>query len=414
MQSRKRYKIVAIKSIIIFFGFLLLVKYASEFSLVDLIPVALYALAVFGSRLLDIRLPQGGRINIDVAVVLAAIMLFKLPVVVMAVAVGTVLAEMIRHFKQALGSAAYPLSVKLISALIASNVYYAMGGDSGTVSPFAGILPILSLCLVYSILDLAFDQLRIVLRRGTPVLPALVSATKFLGPIYLSLSTLGILLAVMNEGMGFWSLPLFFLPLLVARNSFKSFLDIRGVYRKTVEALANAIEAQNPRRHGHGRRVASYSVDIAKELGIYGHELESIGYAAILHDIGMLGVDEDSLDQLLEQVSSRSGDAPHAMIGAEVIEQVDFLYNSADMIRKHHIPYDRIRRQDDVGLGSRIINVASHFDKLTKGELLEERLSSYQALNKIKKEQGIMFDPKVVRALANVLRKQGKFIGNAV
>jgi response regulator RpfG family c-di-GMP phosphodiesterase len=149
-------------------------------------------------------------------------------------------------------------------------------------------------------------------------------------------------------------------------------------------------------------------------MGIYGRELELIGYAAILHDIGMLGVDEDSLDQLLEQVSSRSGDAPHAMIGAEVVEQVDFLFDAADMIRKHHMPYDRIRRQDDIKVGSRIINVASHFDKLTRGDVHEERLTSYQALGKIKKEQGIMFDPKVVRALINVLRKQGKLVENAV
>jgi hypothetical protein len=414
LQSRKQFKLVAIKSIVMITGLALLGRYVPEFTTSNAIPAVLYIFAVSISRLLDIRLPQGGKINIDIAVVLAAIMLFELPVVIVAVAVGTILSEMVRQFKQAIGTAAYPLSVKLITVFIASSAYYAVGGVPGTISPFSGILPITILCVAYSIFDLAFDQLKIVLRRGTPAIPALISAVKFLGPVYLSLSALGILLAVMNEGMGLWSLPLFFLPLLVTRNSFKSFLDIRNVYRKTVEALANAIEAQNPKRHGHGRRVANYSVDIAKELGIYGRELELIGYAAILHDIGMLGVDEDSLDQLLEQVSSQSGDAPHAIIGAEVVEQVDFLFDAADMIRKHHVPYDRIRRQDDVKIGSRIINVASHFDKMTRGELPEERLSYYKALNRIKKEQGIMFDPRVVRALVNVLRKQDKLAENTV
>jgi hypothetical protein len=395
-------------------GLALIAWYAPEFSASDAVPAALFTLALAASRLLDIKLPQGGLINVDIAVVLAAIMLFNLPVVIVTVAIGTLLAELIKDVKRAFGVALYPLSIRLITVYIASSVYYGAGGIPGKVDPFSGVLSIAVLCVAFSLLDLAFDQLRIVIRRGTPVLLALMSAGKFLGPIYASLSALGILLAVMNKGMGYWGLPLFFLPLAVTRNSFKSYLDIRNVYRKTVEALANAIEAQNPKRHGHGRRVASYSVDIAKEMGIYGRELELIGYAAILHDIGMLGVDEDSLDQLLEQVSSQSGDAPHAIIGAEVVEQVDFLFDAADMIRKHHVPYDRIRRQDDVKIGARIINVASHFDKLTRGDVHEERLTSYQALNRIKKEQGIMFDPKVVRALINVLRKQGKMIENAV
>ncbi|MBI4734017.1 MAG: HD domain-containing protein, partial [Rubrobacteridae bacterium] len=311
---------------------------------------------------------------------------------------------MIRRFRQAIGTATYPIAVKVITIYVAAQMYYLTGGVPGTILPFSSVVPLTILCVSYSILDLSFDQLRLVLRRGTPLISALVSAAKFLSPIYLSLSALGILLSVMYEGMSYWSLSLFFIPLMVTRTTFKSYLDIRNVYRKTVEALANAIEAQNPKRHGHGRRVAGYAVDIAKELGIYGRELELIGYAAVLHDIGMLGVDEDSLDQLLEQVSSRSGDAPHAIIGAEVVEQVDFLFDAADMIRKHDVPYDRIRRQDDVKIGARIINVASHFDKLTRGEVPGERLTYLQALSRIKKEQGIMFDPRVVRAFSNVLR----------
>ena len=184
----------------------------------------------------------------------------------------------------------------------------------------------------------------------------------------------------------------------------------RNVYRKTIEALANAIEAQNPNRHGHGRRVANYSVDIAKEIGVHGRELELIGYAALLHDIGMLGVDEDSLDHLLEQASSQSGEAPHALIGAEVVEQVDFLKDAADMVRKHHYPIDRLKSPDEIPVGARIINVASNFDKLTRSDNPDERLTAYQAISRMKKDQGMKFDPKVVRALIDILRKQGRLM----
>ena len=176
------------------------------------------------------------------------------------------------------------------------------------------------------------------------------------------------------------------------------------------QALANAIEAQNPHRRGHGQRVANYAVDMAKEAGLHGRELELIGYAALLHDIGMLGVDEDSLDHILEQISARGGEAPHAIIGSEILEQVDFLKDAAEMVRKHHSPMGKARRIDNIPIGARIINVASHFDKLTKADTPDERLTAYQAISKIKKEQGITFDPKAVRALINVLRKQGKLM----
>jgi hypothetical protein len=414
LQLKKQYKTVTIKSIVVLAGIGLFAAQLPNISADQMIPTLLFTLAVFICRLLDIKLPQGGRINTDTALLLAAIMLYELPTIMTAIVVGTILSEMVRHFRKAIGTATYPIAVKLITVYVSAQIYYLAGGIPGVILPFSAVVPLTILCVTYSVLDLLFDQLRIVLRRGTPLVSSVVSAGKFLSPIYLSLSALGILLSVMYEVMNYWSLPLFFVPLVVTRGSFKSYLDIRNVYRKTVDALVNAIEAQNPKRHGHGRRVAGHAVDIAKELGIYGRELELIGYASVLHDIGMLGVDEDSLDQLLENVSSQSGDAPHAIIGAEVVEQVDFLYEAADMIRKHHVPYDRIRRQDDVKIGARIINVASHFDKLTRGEIPGERLTYYQALGRIKKEQGIMFDPRVVRAFSNVLRKQGKLYENAV
>jgi putative nucleotidyltransferase with HDIG domain len=381
-----------------------------RFSTAHIMSVAVFAVAVATSRLLDVRLPQGGKLHIDTAVIIASIVLFPFTDVIVIIISGILVAMLIKQVSFELGSAAYPLSLKIITAFMAAYMFYTIGGRPGNVEPVFGIVSLALLCVVYSIVDLGFDQLTIAIRRGTPYFPGLVSSAKFLGPIYLSLSSLGVLLATMYKGMGYWSLVLFFVPLLVTRLSFKSYLDIRKVYRKTIEALSNAIEAQNSKRSGHGRRVANYSVDIAKELGIHGRELELIGYAALLHDIGMLGVDEDSLDQLLENVSARSGEAPHAIIGAEVVEQVDFLQDAADMVRKHHIPYDKVRRTDVVPLGARIINVASRFDRLTKTDSSADRLTPYQAISNIKGDQGITFDPKVVRALVNLLKKRGKLM----
>lgn len=380
------------------------------FSFSHVVTACLFAAAVMASRLLDVQLPQGGKLHIDTAVIIASILLFPLPDTLVIVTVGILASMLLRRIKFGFVDVFYPLTLRVLTTFVSTYLFYTVGGETGRIEPLYGLTSLVILCIVYSIVDLGFDQLTISVNRGTPYIPAFLSSTRFLAPTYLALSSLGVLLAIMYKGMAYWSLPLFFLPLLVTRLSFKSFLDIRNVYRKTIEALANAIEAQNPRRRGHGQRVANYSIDIAKELGIHGRELELIGYAALLHDIGMLGVDEDSLDHLLEQVSARDGEAPHAIIGAEIVEQVDFLKDAADMVRKHHVPIDKARRLNDIPVGARIINVASHFDKLTKSDVPEERLTAYQAISRIKKEQGIRFDPKAVRALINILRKQGKLM----
>lgn len=391
-------------------GLAVLVYFLPGFSAGHILPVLLFAAALAGSRLLDIQLPQGGKLHIDMTVIIASIILFPLPDTLAIILIGIIASTVIKKFKIDFARNAFPLSLKINAAFASAYVFYYVGGRPGKVEPLYGLLSLLIACGVYILIDLGLDQLTIAFKKGTPYIPGFVSAIRFLGPIYLSLSSIGMLLALMYRGMGYWSLIVFFLPLSVARLSFKSFLDIRNVYRKTIEALANAIEAQNPSRHGHGRRVANYSIDIAKEIGIHGRELELIGYAALLHDIGMLGVDEDSLDQLLEQTSSQSGEAPHAIMGAEVMEQVDFLKDAADMVRKHHFPIDRAKSPEDIPIGARIINAASYFDKLTRGDNFEEKLTSYQAISRMKKDQGMNFDPKVIRALINVLRKQGKLM----
>ncbi|HZD60255.1 MAG TPA: HD domain-containing phosphohydrolase [Anaerolineae bacterium] len=398
------------QTIVIFLGLLVLAFFLPKFSTGRLMAASLFAVAITVSRLLDIQLPQGGRLHIDTAVIIASILLFPLSTTLVAIVVGVIASMLVKRADSGFSDVAYPLSLKILTAFLATYLFNLIGGEVGKIEPIYGLVSLLVLCAAYSLIDIGFDQLTISINRARPFTSAFFFAVRFLAPIYMSLSFLGVLLAIMYKGSGYWSLALFFLPLLVTRLSFKYFLDIRNVYRRTIEALTNAIEAQNPRRRGHGQRVARYAIDIAKELGIHGRELELIGYAALLHDIGMLGIDDDSLDHLLEQVSARNGEAPHALVGAEIIEQVDFLKDAADMVHKHHFPIDKASRPSDIPLGARIINVASHFDKLTRSDVPGERLTAYQAISKIKKDQGIVFDPKVVRALIHTLRRQGKLM----
>ena len=164
-------------------------------------------------------------------------------------------------------------------------------------------------------------------------------------------------------------------------------------------------------RKGHAERVMDYSIGIARELGMSGSELEKIAYAALLHDLGKLGLDKDSLDSLLESKSSWNGESPHAIIGAEILEQVDFLCEASRIVRLHHEPFagGNIKR-DEVPMRARIINVASRYDELTTAESTSERLNLSQAVTKLKKEQGLSYDPQIIRALIGLLQRRGEIL----
>ena len=211
--------------------------------------------------------------------------------------------------------------------------------------------------------------------------------------------------------MRWWSLLFFAFPLLLTRHAFQLNLNIRRTYHHTIRALSRAIEAQAPNRQGHAERVTDYAVGIARELGVQGEDLKKIAYAALLHDLGKLGLDEDSLDSLLESKSSWNGESPHAIVGAEILEQVDFLQDASKIVRFHHEPFSgNAIEQDGLPIGARIINVASRFDELTTAESADERLNFSQAIARLKKDQGLSFDPQVIRALIGLLQRRGEML----
>ena len=112
-----------------------------------------------------------------------------------------------------------------------------------------------------------------------------------------AIGLLGIIVAFAYNNYGIGSVVLFFVPLLLARYSFKLYVDMRKNYMETVKALINAVEAKDPYTSGHASRVGTYAVEIGKELGLSTLELDKMRNAALLHDIGKIGVDDRILNK---------------------------------------------------------------------------------------------------------------------
>ncbi len=393
---------------------------ATEARAVDLSEVSLLALVVFMIivaliRIADVELPQGDRVTLDAAIVVATALLFAQPAVLIIAAGGIIIAEVSRDQSSGFKKILLPVAQRSIIIFVASlwmGGRYVTASDPDRTLNLLGpdLIWALALCVTFFVLEIVFDQFSMSQRRSLPFTPAFLGSLTLIGPVYFSLASIGILMSIMYPSMELWGVFLFGLPLVVVHYSFELVLSIKNTYRHTISALTRAIQVEDYHQRSHSERVADLSINIGRELGFHGERLESLGYAALLHDIGKLGLDIDSFDALLDSKRADDGIVPHAQIGAEILEQVEFLEQFADIVRKHHLPYrggpDADRRHP---LEARIVALANYFDQLTQTALAERRLTSNQAVARIKKES-FNFDPKVIRALINVLKRQQRLV----
>lgn len=173
----------------------------------------------------------------------------------------------------------------------------------------------------------------------------------------------------------------------------------------TLQALSATVDARDTYTAGHSRRVREYTIAIAAELAIEGAELENLAQAALLHDIGKIGVPDavllkDGPLTPLEQLAMQS----HADAGARIIERLGYLDEVVPVIRHHHERmdghgYPAGLSEDEIPLGARIVHVADAFDALTTRRVYREARSFDEALAEIRRGAGTDFCPACVEAL---------------
>lgn len=184
--------------------------------------------------------------------------------------------------------------------------------------------------------------------------------------------------------------------------------SLAEVYRDTAEALACAIAAKDSFEQHHVKRVKAICELIGQALNLSENELDGIRIAALVHDVGKLGVPEYILLKPGPLDSEEFGRMRnHTTIGAKILERVSYPWNIADMVRHHHEKYDGSGYPDhlagsDIPIGSRIISIAEVYDSLVSDRCYKSGWSHDQAVEHIKKLSGVHFDPDVVTAFLEV------------
>jgi HD-GYP domain-containing protein (c-di-GMP phosphodiesterase class II) len=173
--------------------------------------------------------------------------------------------------------------------------------------------------------------------------------------------------------------------------------------------LLRSIEAHNPGSAGHAIRVCRLAREIARMFPLPGRAITTITAAALLHDIGKLAIDAEILRKPGSLTDAeRATMRLHVPAGVRLVRAIPALCRAAVLIRASHewlngAGYPRGLRGDAIPLGSRIITVADAFDALTHARVYHTPLSPAHAVAQLKRSAGSQFDPRVLRALGQIV-----------
>ncbi|MHB8761903.1 MAG: HD-GYP domain-containing protein [Coriobacteriia bacterium] len=206
--------------------------------------------------------------------------------------------------------------------------------------------------VAYAMLDLTTVSVQQSITVGSTLRTALPSLVKPLGAVYVVQVPLSAVVLRLHD-LSWWPFAVAVLLAIILQNSFSLYLRIRRAYTETIGALASAAELDRPSDSGHAQRVSDLSVAVGRRLGLSRGELERVGYAALLHDVGRLGVG-----------AAEAGDA-HLRRGAEIVARIPFLADVAPLIF-----WSRDERCAVPPIGWMIVITCSRYDqlKLESGE----------------------------------------------
>ncbi|MER7516114.1 HD domain-containing protein [Streptomyces sp. NPDC126499] len=233
---------------------------------------------------------------------------------------------------------------------------------------------------------------------GTPVPygPLLRDELRALLGIGSAVCATGAVMALGVAAAGLWALPVFAVPLLLAQVSFRRYAAVRTTNRETIASLARATEVAGCTPPGHARRVAALSRAVGRELGLSGHKLAVLEYAALMHDIGQLSL-VDPVPGGATALLPADEQRRIALLGGAVVRQTGVPAAVAVVVERQADPY---REQP---LPARIVRAVNAYDDLAAGSAG----GGLDALEHLRLGTARDYHPEVVESLARVLARGG-------
>lgn len=185
--------------------------------------------------------------------------------------------------------------------------------------------------------------------------------------------------------------------------------DMESSYLQTVTALANAIEAKDPYTRGHTERVSKICMTIGDALLLSSREKERLRFAAILHDVGKIGISKDLLWKPIG-LDDREADSiqTHPDKGIQILRPIIFLRPLLAAIRHHHERFDGTGypsklKGKEIPFQARVLSIADAWDAMLSNRPYRQALSVEVAAQELRNNAGTQFDPEIVEVFLKTL-----------
>jgi HD-GYP domain-containing protein (c-di-GMP phosphodiesterase class II) len=187
--------------------------------------------------------------------------------------------------------------------------------------------------------------------------------------------------------------------------------DLRASYDSIVSVLCAALDLRDNVTTGHARRLSEIASVVAWQMGLRKEQLRQIEKAAILHDIGKIGVADAVLSKAGPLDDSEWTEMKrHPELGYQILSRIDFLRDAADVVFAHHERHDgdgypRGLKGAEIPIGAQIFAVADAYDAMTTHRPYRRAFPHRRAVDEIVRNAGTQFDPDVVRAFLEAERR---------
>ncbi len=210
---------------------------------------------------------------------------------------------------------------------------------------------------------------------------------------------------------------------IAAAARYRNIRERYGVWKSLTEqsmrTFANTIDAKDEYTSGHSYRVAVISQMLAQKAGMSGKEQENIYYMGLLHDIGKIGISDNTLnkkgkltDEEWEQVKR------HPSVGADILKDITSIPDLESGARYHHERWDgkgygEGKKGEDIPLVARIICVADAYDAMSSARCYREKFDDDRIIEELTNCSGTQFDPNIVPLMIELIKEKSIKLENA-
>ncbi|MDN5316068.1 MAG: hypothetical protein PWR08_192 [Thermoanaerobacterium sp.] len=305
----------------------------------------------------------------------------------------------------------FNISQIALSVGLGGLTYKYLGGRTGTLIYPNYILQAIFAAIAYYFLNNILVTILVSLLLNKSFIKTWLKDFSWMVTNFLFLAFIGILMASTFIAYGYISLVIFFVPLLMVRYMFKLYMDLKQSYYDTINALTKALEAKDRYTLGHSKSVEKLAVYLCREAGFSEAHTEMVRIAALLHDVGKIGIVENILNKP-GKLSKEEYDyiKQHPVSGYEILKDVPFLKNVRYWVRYHHEWYNGNGYPDGISgrqipLEAEILSVADVFDALVSDRPYRNAYTREEAYKIIVDSEGTQFSPRVIRLFKRAYEK---------